>query len=411
MKSYIIDTLQGLFAFDDSGNILSFVDFNDEIQMILKFYESLESDIFLKEYENLLIELKNSGFDEFIFDNKKLESLTFQKLGYKTSLEIFSLEFKRFRFSLEEQLKKIGISKSRNEIIEKYKKINEEFIKSKVSQAGGKNDIIIIQIIETLDILKKSISLFSSRLREWYGLHFPELTDKIIEDNILIAKLVSIIGNRENYNLSNLKDKFEFSEKLLNLLLTKASESMGAKIDLSIVQSYASQILSLDSYRKELEVYLEDLMEKTAPNLKAVVSSLIGAKLIAKAGSMKKLAYMPSSRIQLLGAEKALYRVLKSGEKGGPKHGLIYQWRQIRGSPSHLRGKISRIIAGKIGIASKIDFFSGDFIGDIIAKDIEKKIKEVEAKYPKPPKKIESKQFKQQRKSRKRRDDRRFNKK
>jgi len=411
MKSYIIDTLQGLFAFDDSGNILSFVDFNDENQMILKFYESLESDIILKEYENLLIELKNSGFDEFIFDNKKLESLTFQKLGYKTSLEIFSLEFKRFRFSLEEQLKKIGISKSRNEIIEKYKKINEEFIKSKVSQAGGKNDIIIIQIIETLDILKKSISLFSSRLREWYGLHFPELTDKIIEDNILIAKLVSIIGNRENYNLSNLKDKFEFSEKLLNLLLTKASESMGAKIDLSIVQSYASQILSLDSYRKELEVYLEDLMEKTAPNLKAVVSSLIGAKLIAKAGSMKKLAYMPSSRIQLLGAEKALYRVLKSGEKGGPKHGLIYQWRQIRGSPSHLRGKISRIIAGKIGIASKIDFFSGDFIGDIIAKDIEKKIKEVEAKYPKPPKKIESKQFKQQRKSRKRRDDRRFNKK
>jgi nucleolar protein 56 len=404
MKSYIIDTFQGLFVLDETGNILNFIDFNDDNQKIIDFYVSLENDIILKEYENLLLELNNSGFDEFIFDNKKLEFLTSQKLGYKTSLEILSLEFKSFRFSLEEQLKKMGISKSRNEILVRYKEINEALIKRKVSQAGGQSEIIIIQIIETLDILKKSISLFSSRLREWYGLHFPELTDKIVEDNILVARLVSTIGNRENYNSLNLTEKFNFNENLLNLLIKRASESMGANIDLSLVQSYANQILSLDSYRSELEENLEDLMEISAPNLKAIVSSLIGAKLIAKTGGLKKLAYMPASRIQLLGAEKALYRFLKSGEKeGGPKHGLIYQWRQIRGSRPWIRGKISRLIAGKIGLASKIDYFDGEFIGDILTKEIEEKIKEIEVKHPNPPKKIETKKIKYQKKSRKKR--------
>lgn len=146
----------------------------------------------------------------------------------------------------------------------KYKNIEESLIKKKVSQAGAKSDVMIIHVIETIEILKKSISLFSSRLREWYGLHFPELTDKIIEDNIVLAKLVSIIGMRENYTLEKLNACFTFKETIINDLLKKASESMGADIDLKIVQDYADQILSLDLYREKLESYLEDLMEKQA---------------------------------------------------------------------------------------------------------------------------------------------------
>jgi nucleolar protein 56 len=166
-----------------------------------------------------------------------------------------------------------------------------------------------------------------------------------------------------------------------------ATESMGADIDLSIVKKYAEQILELDSFRENLEIYLEEIMERAAPNLNALIGSLIGAKLIAKAGSLKNLAFMPASRIQLLGAEKALYRFLKTGEKR-PKHGLIFQWNLIRGSKAYNRGKISRVISGKIGIATKVDFFKGDFIGDILAREIEEKVKELEKKYSKPPVKI-----------------------
>ena len=388
MKSYIADTLVGIFAFDETGNILNFIDFDDQKQKLIQFYDAIADGIIQSTYENFLLELKNSGFDEFIFDNKELQTLTSQILGYKAIFEGFSLELKNFRLNLETQLKKVGINKSKDEILAQYKEISKVLTKKKVSQASGHSDNMIIQIIGTLDVIKKSISLFSSHLREWYGLHFPELTDKVVDDNILLAKLVSFIGAREKFTYENLKNNFEFTENKINILQKYASDSMGANFDLKIVQDYASQIVSLDSYRQGLEDYLTDLMEKSAPNINAIIGSLIGAKLIAKAGSLKKLAFMPSSRIQLLGAEKALYRFLKTGEKR-PKHGLIFQWNQIRGSKYYHRGKIARVVAGKIGLSAKVDYFSGEFIGKKMAIEIEKKIKEIEEKYPNPPKKTE----------------------
>ncbi len=384
MRCYIIDSLIGIYAIDDGGNFLNYIDFLDDIEKSVSFYNSLNSDILSEKYSDFMTELKGSGFDDFVFDNKKLKELTKQSLGYNTSFEKLSLEFKNFRFNLSDQLKKIGITKTREEILFFFKKVEEQLIKEKISQFGSKGDVEVVQIIETLDILKKSISLFSSRLREWYGLHFPELTDKFIEENILIAKLITILGKRDNFTYEKIDQEFSFKESRINLLQKLASSSMGADIELSIIKKYADEILSLDDFRQELEMRLDTLMEQVAPNLFALVGGLIGAKLIAKAGSLKKLAYMPASRIQLLGAEKALYRFLKTGEKR-PKHGLIFQWNQIRGSKPWNRGKISRVISGKIGISAKVDFFRGEFVADVLSKEINEKIQEIEKKYPKPP--------------------------
>ncbi len=400
MKSYIADTLVGIFSFDDSGNILNFIDFENNNQKIIQFYIDIDNDIIQSMYEEFLSELKNSGFDKFVFDNKKLQTLT-KQLGYNTLLEAGSLELKNFRLNLETQLKNMGISKTKEEILTQYKEINEELTKKKVSQASGHSDNIIIQIIGTLDIIKKSISLFSSQLREWYGLHFPELTDKIVEDNMLLANLVSKLGARDRYTYENIEENFELNGKKIKALQRFALNSMGAIFDLGMVQGYADQIISIDSYRGDLENYLADLMEKFAPSTNAIIGSLIGAKLIAKAGSMKKLAYMPASRIQLLGAEKALYRFLKTGEKR-PKHGLIFQWNKIRSAKAHHRGKIARVVAGKLGVAIKVDYFNGEFIGDRLGKEVELKIKEIETKYPNPPKKAEPVKSKKK-KSKKRR--------
>ena len=384
MRCYIIDTLLGIYAIDDGGNFLNYIDFLDDIQKSVNFYNSLNSDILSEEYSDFMNELNSSGFDNFVFDNKKLKETTAQNLGYNTSFEKLSLEFKNFRFNLSDQLIKIGITKTRDEILFFFKKVEEQLIKEQVSQFGSKGDVEVVQIIETLDILKKSISLFSSRMREWYGLHFPELTDKLIEDNILIAKLISVLGKRDNFTYEKIDQEFGFKEARIKALQNLASQSMGADIDLSIIKKYANEILSLDDFRQELEVHLDTLMERVAPNLFALVGGLIGAKLIAKAGSLKKLAFMPASRIQLLGAEKALYRFLKTGEKR-PKHGLIFQWNLIRGSKAWNRGKISRLISGKIGICSKVDYFRGEFVADVLSKDINEKIQEIEKKYPKPP--------------------------
>jgi len=403
MRSYIADTLIGIFAFDETGNILNFIDFDGDSAKIIEFYNAIENDVILKIYEDFLLEVSNSGFSEFIFDNKKLELLTSTNLGYNTIFKNSLLELKNFRLTLEHQLKKIGIYKTQNEILRQYKEISEQLTKIKVSQAGGKADIIIIQIITTLDIIKKSLNLFSARLREWYGLHFPELTDKIIDDDIILASLVSTLGYRNKFTLENLKKNFDLKERTIEKLTQQASESMGADIDLTIIQNYAHQIIALDRYRQELEIYLEDLVEKTAPNINAIIGSLIGAKLIAKAGSLRKLAFMPASRIQLLGAEKALYRFLKTGEKR-PKHGLIFQWNQIRSAKVSHRGNIARIVAGKIGIAAKVDFFGGEFIGDILTKQVKEKIEEIKLKYPITPKKTKSQKIKQKSKSKKKKN-------
>ncbi len=386
MKSYIADTLIGIFSLDESGNILNFIDFDDNTEKIIEFYNAVDNKIILKIYEDFLLDLKNVGFDELIFDNPKLESITSEKLSYKTIFESKSLELKAFRLNLENHLKKVGINKTSEEILKQYKEISEKLTRRKVSEVSGHSDNMVIQIITVLDVIKKSISLFSSHLREWYGLHFPELTDKIIEDNIILANLIRNLGSRENFTFDNIKNKVDLKERKIKALEQYALGSMGASIDLSMIQNYADQIISLDNYRSELENYLEELLEKFAPNINSLIGSLIGAKLIAKAGSLQKLAYMPASRIQLLGAEKALYRFLKTGEKR-PKHGLIFQWNQIRSAKPWIRGKIARVIAGKIGVAAKIDYFNGEFIGDKLLQGIEEKIKEIEIKYPNPPKK------------------------
>jgi len=384
MRCYIIDSLIGIYAIDDGGNFLNFIDFLDDMEKSVSFYNSLNSDSLSEEYSDFMTELSSSGFDDFVFDNRKLKDVTMQNLGCNTSFEKLSLEFKNFRFNLSDQLKKIGITKTRDDILFFFKKVEEQLIKEKISQFGSKGDIEVVQIIETLDILKKSISLFSSRMREWYGLHFPELVDKLIEDNVLIAKLISVLGKRDNFTYDKIDQEFGFKEARIKMLQNLASQSMGADIDLSIIKKYANEILSLDDFTQELEEHLDTLMEQVAPNLLALVGGLIGAKLIAKAGSLKKLAFMPASRIQLLGAEKALYRFLKTGEKR-PKHGLIFQWNLIRGSKPHNRGKISRMISGKIGISAKVDYFGGEFVADVLSKIINEKIQEIENKYPKPP--------------------------
>jgi nucleolar protein 56 len=383
MRCYIIDTLIGIYAIDDGGNFLNYIDFLSDIQTSVDFYKSLNNDILSEDFSNFMNELKNSGFDDFVFDNKKLKDLTRHKLAFETSLEKKSLEFKNFRFNLSDHLNKIGITKSKEEILLYFKEVEEQLIKEQVSKFGSKGDVEVVQIIETLDILKKSISLFASRMREWYGLHFPELTDKLIEDNIVISKLITFLGERDNFTYEKIKNYFNFKESRVKTLQKLASQSMGADIDLTIIKKYANEILSLDSFRLELEEYLDTLMEQVAPNLFALVGGLIGAKLIAKAGSLRKLAFMPASRVQLLGAEKALYRFLKTGEKR-PKHGLIFQWNLIRGSKPWNRGKISRVISGKIGISAKVDYFGGDFIADVLSKEINEKIQEIEKKYPKP---------------------------
>jgi nucleolar protein 56 len=143
-------------------------------------------------------------------------------------------------------------------------------------------------------------------------------------------------------------------------------------------------VLEMYELRKNMESYVDQAMKGVAPNTRAVAGALLGARLIAIAGSLQNLAMRPASTIQVLGAEKALFRSLKTGARP-PKHGLIFQHALLHDAKRWQRGKIARVLAGKLAIAARTDAFGGRYIGDALMADINKRLKEIREKYREPP--------------------------
>lgn len=224
----------------------------------------------------------------------------------------------------------------------------------KLKFSPDKVDTMIVQAISLLDDLDKELNTYAMRVREWYGWHFPELA-KILQDNILYAKTVKLMGDRTN------AAKLDFSEVLPEELEAELKEaamiSMGTEVsdlDLVNIKNLCDQVLSLSEYRAQLYDYLKSRMNTIAPNLTALVGELVGARLIAHGGSLLNLAKQPGSTVQILGAEKALFRALKT-KHATPKYGLIYHASLIgQAAPKH-KGKISRSLAAKTALAIRYD--------------------------------------------------------
>lgn len=221
------------------------------------------------------------------------------------------------------------------------------------------DDNLIIHTIHNIEELQRTANLLSKRLREWYSLYNPEFT-KAFDDNRKFSELIVKKGKKE----------------LLFEIGIKTSESMGADIgkkDLEQILKLACQINSVYSLINSHEAYLESVMNKRCPSLNALIGHLIGAKLIAHAGSLKHLASMTASTIQLLGAEKALFRHLRTGAKS-PKHGLIIKHPMVASAKQSLKGKAARALADKASIAARVDYFKGKPIGAQLKKELEKKL-------------------------------------
>lgn len=224
----------------------------------------------------------------------------------------------------------------------------------KLKFSPDKVDTMIIQAIGLLDDLDKELNTYAMRVREWYGWHFPELA-KIIQDNIQYAKAVKLMGNRTN------AASLDFSEILTEEVEAELKEaamiSMGTEVsdlDLMNIKDLCNQVLSLSEYRAQLYDYLKNRMNTIAPNLTALVGELVGARLIAHGGSLLNLSKQPGSTVQILGAEKALFRALKT-KHATPKYGLIYHASLIGQAAPKLKGKISRSLAAKAALAIRYD--------------------------------------------------------
>jgi nucleolar protein 56 len=254
--------------------------------------------------------------------------------------------------------------------------------KEEVAVAYSEKDIHVIKAINVLDDLDSMFNLLSEHCREWYGTHFPEL-DKTLRDSEAFVKLVYFLGDRKNFSEDKIKEQFA-NEEAAKEIAEKASKSMGSAIEakrLDELKLLALNALNLREERKSVEKFVEQEIAALAPNLSKVAGSLLAARLLAKAGSLQRLAEMPSSTMQLVGAEKALFRYLKNKRKGrGPKHGLVFAHPLVKQAGRKNAGKMARTLAGKLSIAAKADYFSKQDISGQLLKSLEARARQLQQK-------------------------------
>lgn len=239
--------------------------------------------------------------------------------------------------------------------------LGHAFSRMQVQYDINRQDKSIIQAIAVIDQYDKDINTFSMRLKEWFSWHFPEL-QQIVSDLALYVKIVNQMGNRNNMNSEN-RDELQqitLNESITDQIIDAGKISMGQDItetDESMVKNLSGRIKEMIEYRDKIQEYLKNRMSNICPNLTEVVGENIGARLISHSGSLVNLAKLPASTIQILGAEKALFRALKT-RGNTPKYGIIYHTSILNKSSKENKGKMSRGIANKLAMASRIDQFA-----------------------------------------------------
>ena len=355
------EKLEKAFPFRDSvRDYLAVKKKESKLIELVDYLRSMQRGVTTSD-ESLLTLLKKNSIDAQIMEESQLEKIQ----ASKPQIIVDS-----------------GFAQNLADALTKLREFAMGLSSSKVTEVSESPDLHIIQAINSLDEIDKISNALSSRLREWYGLHFPEL-DNIIDSINGYAQIV-LAGKRESLTKKVYEDA-GFPDSKAEMISLIASKSRGGDIsdaNLAIVQSIAKQILEFHDLRKKLEDHVESEMQTIAPNITAILGAAVGARILGKAGSLKKLASMPASTIQIIGAEKALFRSLKTGAQP-PKHGLLFQHAMVHAAPRWQRGKIARAIAAKAAIAARVDVY-GEGLNKTLLEKLNVRVDEIGKKYENP---------------------------
>jgi len=366
----------GLAAFDENNRLIVSKKFDNPIQSY-RLLKSGENSLELKE----LIERIRS-FDYILVNNANM-AFVLQQSGLNSHV-MPQEEQNNIQNTKPAYIVQSKLAMNEIEATQALRNFAIEFSSVRVKEASEKLDLHIIQSVNALDELDKIINIVGARMREWYGLHFPEL-DNLIQSLIAYAEIVTKAGLRENITRQIIENAGMHDRKA-EIIMDAAKRSKGGDMtteNLVIVKKIAQEIISQSELRRILSDHIEIAMDLVAPNVKSLLTASVGARIIAKAGSLSRLAVLPASTIQVLGAEKALFRALKTGTRP-PKHGLIFQHPLIHSAPRWQRGKIARAIASKVAIAARIDVYRHSEKDSSILERLERRIKEIQEKYKEP---------------------------
>jgi len=379
MEATLIETPLGILLLDEEGRFIDGEKFRDLEEAVDKLKCIFRGEI-VDELERLLDRWKDK-VSILKVSSDDIASKLRERFKFSVVVEKASSVWKIYARKPIDMLREAGWIKDSREYAEAKRKVGLLLAEKSISEALTSRDLLIIQCVSAIDDLAEIINIFWSRLREWYGLHFPEL-ERIVDDVEVYTKLVYGIGSRTNFVEEKLSE-FKIPKSKVTDIVEAARNSVGGEMDekdLKQIKELAYIILQLIALRGRLIDYLEDCIRKEAPNLTGLVGPIIGAKLIAKAGGLEKLAKMPASTIQVLGAEKALFRAIRSGGKP-PKHGIIFQHTLIHQAPRKMRGKIARALAAKLAIAARIDYYTKEDISEKLREELAERIKEIRSTY------------------------------
>lgn len=403
MEIYITNSIAGFIAVDDNLNIIDYNLFKDE-NIPSQLFKLANNELLDEEIELLQRLIKNISdnnsdinksdnnrnandynFDIIIESNNRLSNYT--NILNNSEYDVKNIDIQiltpnkggeYLRSNLKEILLELGFS-SPEEYRSKLISIYNELAILRMKESSEEEDKLIIHAINSIDEIDESISKLVERIREWNILYFPEID--IIQNNESFINLIADYDNRDEI-INNPPEAIEKNESI-----DVENGSSGADIeieDVDMINNFAKSIQSLQSTRRKTEEYIDKKMEKLAPNLRDLLGSTLGAKLISHIGGLKDLAMYSAATIQIMGAEKALFRHLKTGERP-PKHGLIFQHPQVRTNPWWVRGKIARTLALKISLAVRKDVFSNEF-DPTISESFLKRVEEIKKENPFPKK-------------------------
>lgn len=353
MQAYIVTTLVGVFGVDENKKVLRFAPFPKDAAVAATKLKTSEIEM-LPEERTIRDLLGKKGYRTFIYSYRKEGA---KHIEPNNPGEVFVKENLR-KLALENKF-----AKDQAELNQFLTKATIELAKVKIKKAVQR-DAVVVQANGAIEDFDKSINVYVERLREWYGLHFPEM-DRAVQNHEKFATLIAKFGSRDSISDSEVEE------------LKK--NSMGAdfsEADIKMIQIFAEKILQMMKLREEMTNYVEGVLKEVAPNVLDLAGVSLATKLIARAGGLDRLSRMPSSTIQLLGAEKALFRFLH-GKGKSPRHGIIFSHQLIQGARDEHRGKLARLVASKLSIAAKLDYYAKEYRGDKMKKEMLEKAKDI----------------------------------
>lgn len=366
MKAIIITTGFGYIAMDVDNNIITYKLFDDNITSL----NMISRNEATAEIKDIIDDLKDE-YNEIIIEGRTDPS-AYANLDENIQIQLTTPQGIYLREHFNQIISDIT-DYSDDEIRLHMNNAYNQITKDKIMESVKTNDVMIVETINSLEEIEESTGKHIERLRQWCTPYLPELEK--LHNHELYTKIIATQTTRENIRNSNILESTD-------IILSDDYDIIMDQKDAEIIKDFASSLLALYETKRKLEDYIQEKTLQIAPNLHSVAGANLAAKLIAHCNGLENLAKLPSSTVQIIGAEKAIFRHLKTGEKP-PKHGLIFQHPSIRGSNWWVRGKLARAVAGKITIAARKDAFTGQYDSSL-KEDLDKKVEKIKKENPFP---------------------------